>query len=97
MSDREPTRALHQALRSGLAYGLGLVLGQTLGFLVADRVSLVASPDQASGTNFLLAGILLSFTFNDFTWPEFSWQVDRLKDATQSLTVAVLCFTGFVV
>ena len=43
-----------------LAYGLGLVLGQTLGFIVADSVSLVARPDQESGTNFLLTGILLA-------------------------------------
>ena len=27
----------------------------------------------------LVAGIYLSFTFNDFTFPEFSWQFDRLR------------------
>lgn len=60
MSGDQSKHAACQVLGSGLAYGLGLVLGQTLGFLVADSFSLVASPDQESGTSFLLVGIFLA-------------------------------------
>ncbi len=44
----------------------------------------------------LAAGLFLSFTYNDFTWPEYSWHFDRIRDAGYSLTLAIVTFVAFV-
>jgi len=41
----------------------------------------------------LLAGFYLSFTFSDFSIPEYSWTFDRLKDAGKTVTLATVSLT----
>ncbi len=42
----------------------------------------------------LLAGLYLSFTFSEFSFPEYSWSFDRLRDAGKTVTLTTV---GFVV
>jgi phosphatidylserine/phosphatidylglycerophosphate/cardiolipin synthase-like enzyme len=52
---------VRQALRSGLAYGLGFVLGSALDLLIINNVSFAPERNQESDLNFLLVGVLLAF------------------------------------
>lgn len=43
----------------------------------------------ALGIIFVLAGVVMSFTFDDFTLPTYSWQWDRLEDAGFAMTMTM--------
>lgn len=51
----------------------------------------------ALGIVFVLAGVVFSFTFTDFSLPQYSWEWDRLEDAGFSLTMTLLCMVVLVV
>jgi membrane-bound serine protease (ClpP class) len=44
----------------------------------------------------LVSGMILTFTWNDFFIPQMPWQVDRLKDAGQAMSIALVLFIVFV-
>ncbi|MBN2307445.1 MAG: ATP-dependent Clp protease proteolytic subunit [Candidatus Hydrogenedentes bacterium] len=70
--------------------GLGLILVEIFllpGFGVAG----------IAGIACLLAGLYMSFTFNDFTWPQYSWEFDRLADAGKTFSIATVAFVLFLV
>ena len=48
------------------------------------------------GIMFVIAGVVFSFTFTDFTLPQYSWEWDRLEDAGFSLTMTMLCMVALV-
>ena len=43
----------------------------------------------ALGIIFVLAGIVMSFTFDDYQLPQYSWQWDRLEDAGFAMTMTM--------
>ncbi|NUM56088.1 MAG: ATP-dependent Clp protease proteolytic subunit [Candidatus Hydrogenedentes bacterium] len=51
----------------------------------------------ALGIVFVLAGIVFSFTFTDFSLPQYSWEWDRLEDAGFALTMTMICMVVLVV
>ena len=52
---------LRPFLSSGLAYGLGLVLGSALQLIIVNYVSFAPRRDQEAGVSFLLLSVLLAF------------------------------------
>jgi hypothetical protein len=52
---------LQHFLGSGLAYGLGLVLGSALQLIIVNYVSFAPGRDQEAGVGFLLLSVLLAF------------------------------------
>ncbi len=45
----------------------------------------------------LVLGVVLSFTFTEFTLPQYSWEWQRFEDAGFTLTLTALCFVVFVI
>ncbi len=43
----------------------------------------------ALGIIFVIGGVVMSFTFDDFTLPQYSWQWDRLEDAGFAMTMTM--------
>jgi membrane-bound serine protease (ClpP class) len=63
--------------------GCGLILAEvflTPGFGILGGAGILC----------LIAGVILSFTFNDFTVPQYSWEWQRLEEAVHALAVTVI-------
>ncbi|MCP4641196.1 MAG: hypothetical protein GY851_12215 [bacterium] len=68
--------------------GIGLILIEIFvlpGFGIAGIAGILC----------LIAGIYLSFTFDDFSIPRYSWQFDRIDDAMRTLAIAGVSFAVF--
>jgi len=50
----------------------------------------------ALGIVFVVTGVVFSFTFTDFTFPQYSWEWDRLEDAGFTLSMTTLCMVLLV-
>ena len=51
----------------------------------------------AVGIIFVLAGVVFSFMFTDFSLPQYSWEWDRWEEAGFALTMTMLCMVALVV
>jgi membrane-bound serine protease (ClpP class) len=72
-----------------VAVGVGLILVEV--FLIPG-FGLVGG----AGILCVLAGVVMSLTYTDFSLPQYSWEFDRLRDAGMTVTLAFVALTLFV-